>query len=329
MYAVADQPARLDDRTFSVPDGDLLALYVADREAREERRRSRERLQVANLRRCRVRVWPAAKEATITPWRGSPTKCEAEQLHLARAVRQAVARKRIAEDEDELRRLIGAQDAKHEERAVRRARTMIRRMCREFNLCRMWTLTYAGEGCHDRDQLVRDMEEWAREMKRRLPRLIWLAVPELHPGGHGWHVHAAVSEYVHFSAFNVTWPHGRTESPRGPDGKKLAGRVDANVTAAYLSKYVAKSLGEGRTHLGQHRYFRPKGVQVSVEDIDAGAGVILAYDEARRVVLAYFGGAPSYEWTSDDDDQWEAPPVAYMDFWPRRERSKRDGPRVA
>ena len=179
----------------------------------------------------------------------------------------------------------------------------------------MWTLTYRGEGCHDRAALVGHLEAFAREMKERWPRVVWLAVPELHPGGHGWHVHVAVSEFIHWRAFNAAWPHGQTESPRGPDGKHLAGKIDASVTASYLGKYVAKSLGEGRTHLGQHRYFRPKGVEVAAEDLP---GRILTYDDARQLVVAFFGGVPSYEWVSDDDEKWDGPPVAWMDFWPRK-----------
>ena len=101
MYAVTDDRAgvaegsapRLDDRTFSVPDGDLLALWRAERESIADRRRSRERLKVADLRRCRVRIWPKAREATITSWRGRKPEdaADAEQLQLARAIRGAVA----------------------------------------------------------------------------------------------------------------------------------------------------------------------------------------------------------------------------------------------
>lgn len=279
-------------------------------------------------------MWPGAREASITPWRSridweqiddpELASRHAEQLHLTSVIREALGRARQAELDEEDRRLIDELDAENEARSVRRSRSEIRRMCRQFKLCRMWTLTYAGEGCHDRTQLVRHLETFAREMKARWPEVVWLAVPELHPGGHGWHVHVAVSEFIHWRAFNAAWPHGQTESPRGPDGKRLAGKIDASVTASYLGKYVAKSLGEGRTHLGQHRYFRPKGVEVEVDEL---RGRILAYDDARAVAIAYFGGVPpAYEWTSDEQEDWPGPPVGYLDFWKRAPRRKRDGP---
>jgi hypothetical protein len=240
-----------------------------------------------------------------------------------KASREALARLRVAALEDKWRRVIDELDAENDQRAVRRARGMIRRMCREFELCRMWTLTYA-EACHDRARLVADLEGFAREFKERFPGVVWLAVPELHPGteetpSHGWHVHLAVSKWIPFRLVNECWPHGHTETPKGSDGKPLAGKIDATVTAQYLCKYVAKSLGEGREYLGQHRYFRPKGVEVTVEDIRPGG--IYGVEEARRVAIAYFGGLkPTYEFESDELESWSGPPVVCLDFWPERRR---------
>jgi hypothetical protein len=314
-------PPRLDEWTFSV----LEALRE-----RKERRENRERTIAAEVRLWRVRVFPGAKEATLTPWRLPRPEPDADEspvdLEALRAVRDARRRLREMELEAEFRRLVTEADEESEARAVRRARSMIRRICREFNLHRMWTLTYAGDGCHDRAQLVKDMERFARDVKRELDGVVWLAVPELHPGdpendkpSHGWHVHVAVSEYVHWQRFNKCWPHGQTESPRGPDGKRLAGKIDATATAIYLGKYVAKSLGEGREYLGQHRYFRPKGIEVAVED--SGATAIYGYDDARTVAIAYFGGVvPEVELTSDQLEDYDGPPFGWLDFWPRKKR---------
>jgi hypothetical protein len=319
---VGGAPPRLDEWTFSVLEG------LRDR---KERRDRGERTRAADVRLWRVRVFPKAKEATLTPWR--PVRLdrgEADQLSdvereaeraAARAVVEARRRLREVELNDEFRRLVEDADELSDQRAVRRARSMIRRICREFNLHRMWTMTYRGAGCHDRAQMVRDMERFARDVKEQLPDVVWLAVPEIHPGGHGWHVHCAVSEYVHWRRFNRCWPHGETESPRGPDGQRLAGRIDCTATAIYLSKYVAKSLGEGREYLGQHRYFRPKGIEVTSED--SGATVIYGYDDARKVAIAYFGGlVPEVELESDQLKDHDGPPFAWLDFWQRR-RSRR------
>ena len=191
----------------------------------------------------------------------------------------------------------------------------------------MWTLTYAGEGCHDREKMRRDMEQFAREFRARFfaKGIVWLGVPELHPGGHGWHVHVAVSGFISYRKLNECWPHGHTETPKGPNGQPLAGKIDATVTAMYLAKYVAKGLGDGRTHLGQHRYFRPKeGIEVTVENVTDGA--IYGFEEARRAAISYFEGeVPAFEWLSDDLPEeviWSGPPVAWLDFWQRKKRGR-------
>lgn len=306
---------RLDDWTFSV---------LAKLREREEKRHTRQRDGDRQPRNWRVAVFPGAKEAAITPWRSPSAAADGTliEVEAVRAGREALARLREMELDREFRRLVEEADERSEQRAVRRARSMIRRICRQYDLCRMWTLTFRGDGCHDRAQLVRYIDRWEREMKARFPKVVYLAVPEMHPGGHGWHVHVAVSEYIHWSEFNRTWPHGQTESPRGPDGQKLAGKIDATATALYLGKYVAKSLGEGREYLGQHRYFRPRGLEIAVEVTDGT--LMFGFDEARNWARAYFGGAePTVELQSDQLEDHDGPPFAWLDFWPRRGRPRR------
>ena len=64
--------------------------------------------------------------------------------------------------------------------AARRARAMIRRYCAANRLNRLGTLTYAGEGCHDPEQLRSHVAVFFKGLRRDLGgrRLPYLWVPE-------------------------------------------------------------------------------------------------------------------------------------------------------
>ena len=57
----------------------------------------------------------------------------------------------------------------------------------------MVTLTFPAEGVHDYDRSLRYLQDFLHDHGELL-RLggHYLAVPELHPGGHGWHWHVLV-----------------------------------------------------------------------------------------------------------------------------------------
>jgi hypothetical protein len=82
--------------------------------------------------------------------------------------------------------------------ASRRARAKLRRYCTANGLNRLGTLTYAGEGCHDARVLRGDVSEFFRALRSGLDAgpIPYAWVPQLHPGGHGWHVHFGLGRYV-------------------------------------------------------------------------------------------------------------------------------------
>lgn len=85
--------------------------------------------------------------------------------------------------------------------------------------------------------------EWnkllSRMRKAKIP-LRGVRVFELHPGGHGFHVHALTTEYVNVKLLRKALPR--------PWGRVQVEPISGNATA-YLSKYLAKKdqgIGRGR-----------------------------------------------------------------------------------
>src|SRR5438874_4916884 len=73
-----------------------------------------------------------------------------------------------------------------QQEAARRARSKLRRYCAANRLNRFATLTYAGRGCFDHQELRRNVAEFFRDLRRELGSepLPYAWAPEWHPGGH-------------------------------------------------------------------------------------------------------------------------------------------------
>ena len=197
--------------------------------------------------------------------------------------------------------------------AVRRARAKIRRYAVANRLNRFGTLTYAGEGCRDPEQLREDVPTFFRELRPALggKRLPYVWVPEWHPGGHGLHVHFAVGRYVPQPLIRDVWERGHVFIKLLSDLPVGSGAVEeARVAARYLSKYVGKGFGDERRRAGLHRYevaqgFQPEKLVLtgrSDEDVLAQAS-----DE--------MGAAPEKVWRSSTVEGWHGPPAVWA-AWP-------------
>lgn len=192
------------------------------------------------------------------------------------------------------------------ERVARRARGRVRRYAVANGIRRMATFTYR-EGTFDRRQVKSDWAAFARELKARWPELAWVRVLELHPSGHGLHVHAGLSRAFpderRTRALARLWGHGfvdvrKIRSRRG-------GHEDARAAARYLAKYATK---DRDTSPGEHGYEVAQGHQpttVRIRVWDAAAGRLAAIE-------AMGGEVPSYEWDSGDSTRWTGPPVAFL-----------------
>lgn len=210
----------------------------------------------------------------------------------------------------------------------RRAQGKIRRYCAANGLNRLGTLTYAGEGCHDPEQLRADVAAFFKELRRSgfrgkgkiyLPLqhgasehggMPYLWVPQWHPGGHGLHVHFAVGRYINRSAIDECWGHGFVHI-------KLLGGLstgsgwleEARLAARYLSRYVGAQLDDERRLPGLHRYevaqkFQPREVKLrgrSPDDLISQACEII-------------GDEPKRQWRSDQAEAWHGPPALWLQW---------------
>jgi len=174
---------------------------------------------------------------------------------------------------------------------------------------RLATFTYR-DGTHDRAQVVRDWRRFARLLRARWPELAWVRVLELHPSGHGYHVHAGLNRGFpnerRDRALARLWGHGFVDlrKLRGKQG----GREDARAAARYLAKYATKDVDDQAP--GEHGYevaqgFQPESVRLRAWDRDG------ALAEAIR---AMGGEVPGYVWDSRSVMDWTGPPVLFVSW---------------
>jgi len=195
------------------------------------------------------------------------------------------------------------------EEAARRARGKVRRYCAASRLNRLGTLTYAGAGCHDPQQVRADVAGFFRGLRRALDGspLPYLWVPEWHPGGHGLHVHFAVGRYVRRSLIGDVWGRGHVHIKLLGDLPVGSGSLEeARLAARYLAKYVAKNVA-GERMPGLHRYEVAQGFQP--------ARVFCfgrSEDEAIAEASALMGKTPARIWRSSSMEGWQAPPACWV-----------------
>ena len=207
----------------------------------------------------------------------------------------------------------GAPDVERaEQEAARRARTKLRRYCAANRLNRFATLTYAGAGCFDHQQLRADVADFFRGLRRELggKALPYAWAPEWHPGGHGLHVHFAVGRYVRQRLIREVWGRGLTHIKLIGDLPVGSGALEeARQAARYLAKYVSKNVADERMPR-LHRYevaqgFQPERLPLADRTQE---GVI-------RQACELMGGVPTRLWRSDEQEGWRGPP-AYWCAWP-------------
>lgn len=203
----------------------------------------------------------------------------------------------------------GAVDPERSAReAARRARSKVRRYVVANRCSKMWTLTYRGDGNHDRDLFVEHMQAFWRRLRAGLGRdfpYVW--VPEWHPLGHGLHAHVGVSSFIPVALVRECWPHGdRIDCPKPVGarvGRSHGAQVDqARACARYLGKYVGKAFGDDRRPLGDHRYDVAEGFQPRVVNLSAPT-----LDEVVGLAVEQMGGeVPDRVWESAEDAEFRA-----------------------
>jgi hypothetical protein len=198
------------------------------------------------------------------------------------------------------------QESNNLRRANQRAAKNCRQYCVKNRLTKMWTFTFTEEQW-DKTKVKRLMNDFLIRWRANYggQPFPYLYVIELHPEGHGYHVHVAVpgSLFTDFYRLRRVWGHGRI---RFDKSKRQSGesRDDSRRLAVYLAKYFSKAYGDEHQS-GEHRYEPAQGFNVEVHRRSfktfREADEFLAYqviDESFRQV-----------WSDYEVENWCGPPV--------------------
>ncbi len=199
-----------------------------------------------------------------------------------------------------------------------RARVRSRRYFVFNRLRYMWVLTFR-EPPSERSEVMALVAEFARRLRIDLGTSVayWYS-PELHPGGHGWHVNLFIASRLDHARIGELWGHGFVwatdfeQSPTGPKGEPFGlcrtPREGWRRAAQYGCKYAQKDWEPGAIGPRNHRYEIAQGFSPSPErywlDHDTEAWELVAelVPAGEWINLAV--------WESNDDDEWDRPPVA-------------------
>ena len=187
-----------------------------------------------------------------------------------------------------------------------RARSRLRRYFKKNGLGKMWTLTNA-EPCFDRALMHQRVNEFVQRWRHACndEAFPYAYVLELHPQGHGLHVHFATRPgFVSWSQIGALWGHGFVQYS---DNKRYAGeggRERSRRLASYLCKYLDKSVGDNDRDEGEHRYEVGQGFDPVKVRRDFKSEKL-----ARDWLAGYVGEKFEEVWCSDDREEWDGRPT--------------------
>lgn len=188
--------------------------------------------------------------------------------------------------------------ARNRDRSTRRARTKVRRLCKNRGLSVMLTLTYR-ENMTDRQRMGRDFDVFVKRLRRVVPDFQYVCVFEKQKRG-AYHAHIAVprvlSHYLHKGALMRSYDFLRSvwRAVVGVDNgnvdvsrNKRIARSSSRL-ATYIAKYIGKdfdSAGEGDSYRASGRDL-PKPVVIRIlspdEQIACDAAWDLLWPEIQR-----------------------------------------------
>jgi len=185
----------------------------------------------------------------------------------------------------------------HELRAIRRARSHLRRLVLSANADHLLTLTYR-DNITDFDQASADLARFIRRVKQSLPEWVYIAVPERQQRG-AWHWHLAVIGRQDVELLRASWQHVVGEG--NIDVQKPKSRI-ANQRLAlvkYLGKYLAKGFEDGNRVLNGHRYRASLGIQVPCKTIELLPEFADDVPQYALDVLRARAGSLGHVWNDD------------------------------
>lgn len=207
------------------------------------------------------------------------------------------------------RRGAAADPERAAQEAARRARGKVRRYCAANGLNRLGTLTYAPPFCTDLAVLTADVGVFFRNLRDALGGgpFPYLWVPELHGDGQRFHVHFAVGRFIRRQVIDSAWGHGFVHIKLLGDLPVGSGSWgEARLAARYLSKYVGKAFDDSAT-FGRHRYEVAQGFQPQARLVQGCSPA-----EVVASASAVMGSAPRHVWSSDEVQDWKAPPSLWV-----------------
>lgn len=188
---------------------------------------------------------------------------------------------------------VAEREQAHRERAARRAKTKVRRLCKVMGADALLTLTYR-ENQQDLELTKKHMKEFVRRIRRLVPGFAYVAAFERQKRG-AWHVHMA----IHALPFNLPWAGVKVKSYSviravwrsvvGDLGgnidqarKKRYSRKTPAKMASYISKYILKAFEEGEDYSNRYSASActlPPSVRLRFESASLSELIGLVYSE--------------------------------------------------
>lgn len=193
---------------------------------------------------------------------------------------------------------LSEQRGAHEDRAVRRARSRIRKLILAIHADHLLTLTYR-ENVTNFDRACGDLRKFARIMKAKLPGWLYIAVSEQQKRG-AWHWHLAVHGRQDVALIRSAWRRVVGEGNIDVNPPKRSSSKRTLALVRYLGKYLAKGFAEGNREINGRRFRASLGISVPGKLITlppAHYGNVTAYVLNQLMETA---GAVGFVWRSDD-----------------------------
>jgi hypothetical protein len=184
-------------------------------------------------------------------------------------------------------------EAAHLQRAARRAKTKVRRICKTMGVDALLTLTYR-ENMQDLEACKKHLKEFVRRVRKLVPGFAYVAAFERQKRG-AWHVHMG----IHALPFNLPWQGVKVKSYSviravwrsvvGDLGgnidqarKKRQSRKSPAQMASYISKYILKAFEEGAQYSNRYSsssYTLPEAVRMRFQAASLADLIALVYAE--------------------------------------------------
>ena len=188
----------------------------------------------------------------------------------------------------------------HEIRAQRRARSKIRQLVLSAHADHMLTLTYR-ENVADFDRACNDLSKFIRQVKKKLPVWVYIAVAEQQGRG-AWHWHMAVKGRQDVELLRTAWRHVVVEGNIDVSPPRSSGKEGTLALVRYLSKYLSKGFEQGDRELNRRRFRSSLGIVVPE--------VMLTLPPFRRADATAYAVDVLYKTAGSVGHVWNSPELA-------------------